>query len=220
MEPYNRTGKHEKEKESGIYIGNQIDKAKLSNPIARRLVKGFDASLFNALDAIRPSSLHEVGCGEGRLAAQMAKRYDVSVLGTDFSKALIAENRTFSCERLKFSQASIYELSVDRHAADCVVCCEVLEHLENPREALRALCGLRARAYVFSVPREPVWRILNMTRGQYWPTFGNTPGHLNHWNKRQFARLLDEEGFEAEAWLNPFPWLMGQFKIKPDLPRQ
>lgn len=211
----NQTAKHAQKKESGIYIGNQIDKAQLSNPIARKLVERFDASLFKALDAIQPSSFHEVGCGEGRLAAQIAKRYDVPVLATDFSEILIKENMAFSSDRLQFSRASIYELNALDHAADCVVCCEVMEHLERPCEALRALGGLRSRAYVFSVPREPIWRIINMARGQYWRAFGNTPGHLNHWSKRQFARLLDAEGFEVVSWLNPFPWLMAHFRVKP-----
>ena len=29
-----------------------------------------------------------------------------------------------------------------------------------------------------------------MARGAYWRELGNTPGHLNHWSKRSFVRLL------------------------------
>ena len=40
------------------------------------------------------------------------------------------------------------------------------------------------------VPREPLWRGLNMARGAYLKDLGNTPGHLNHWSKRSFVALL------------------------------
>ena len=39
-----------------------------------------------------------------------------------------------------------------------------------------------------SVPREPLWRGLNMARGAYLRDLGNTPGHVNHWSKRSFVR--------------------------------
>ena len=42
----------------------------------------------------------------------------------------------------------------------------------------------RARALLVSVPREPLWRGLNMARGAYMRDLGNTPGHVNHWSKR------------------------------------
>jgi hypothetical protein len=44
------------------------------------------------------------------------------------------------------------------------------------------------RHLLVSVPREPLWRMLNMARGAYWPALGNTPGHLNHWSRRSFVR--------------------------------
>ena len=38
------------------------------------------------------------------------------------------------------------------------------------------------------MPREPLWRGLNMARGAYLKDLGNTPGHVNHWSKRSFHR--------------------------------
>ena len=37
---------------------------------------------------------------------------------------------------------------------------------------------------LLSVPREPIWRMLNFLRGKYWSSGGNTPGHLQHWSRR------------------------------------
>ena len=57
------------------------------------------------------------------------------------------------------------------------------------------------------MPREPLWRGLNMARGAYWKDLGNTPGHVNHWSKRSFVALLvaPRRGVEARS---PFPWTM------------
>ena len=65
----------------------------------------------------------------------------------------------------------------------------------------------RARYLLVSVPREPLWRGLNMARGAYWRDLGNTPGHVNHWSKRGFVSLLSRYGTVEEA-RSPFPWTM------------
>jgi hypothetical protein len=58
-----------------------------------------------------------------------------------------------------------------------------------------------------SVPREPLWRGLNLARGAYLRELGNTPGHLNHWSRRAFAQLLEGYGEVIET-SSPFPWTM------------
>jgi hypothetical protein len=58
-----------------------------------------------------------------------------------------------------------------------------------------------------SVPREPLWRALNVARGAYLAQLGNTPGHVNHWSKRAFVSLLGRYGEVVEA-RSPFPWTM------------
>ena len=46
-----------------------------------------------------------------------------------------------------------------------------------------------------------------MARGAYWKDLGNTPGHINHWSKRSFTRMLSEHGEVTEV-RSPFPWTM------------
>ena len=202
------TQHHDRQLEDGIYIGNQVDKANLGNPLARALVRGFDRAFLTALATAQPRSILEVGCGEGRLAALMAAHHAVDILATDFSRTLIEQAAPRATERLRFEQASAYDLDPATQARDVVVCCEVLEHLEDPTAGLARMHALGARAYVFSVPNEPIWRVLNLARGKYWRDGGNTPGHLNHWSRRTFGTLLAAQGFAVELWLNPFPWLM------------
>ena len=64
---------------------------------------------------------------------------------------------------------------------------EVLEHVPDPEATVAEMARVARRWLLVSVPREPLWRGLNMARGAYWRALGNTPGHVNHWSKRAFV---------------------------------
>ena len=95
--------------------------------------------------------------------------------------------------------------------ADCefelVAATEVLEHVAHPRAALDEMARVANHWLLVSVPREPLWRAVNMARGAYWSDLGNTPGHLNHWSRRAFVGLLSRYGVVTEV-RSPFPWTM------------
>ena len=186
--------------EDGILIGNQLDKSQVANPIARRMVAGFDTALFKliGLGKAKPATVHEVGCGEGRLSRHLRDHLGVPVRASDFSRALIAENHARNEAGITYVARSIYDLDAIEDRAELVVCCEVLEHVERPAGALAALRRLDAPAYIISVPREPLWRLLNLARGKYPGALGNTPGHLHHWSRRGFVDFLTEGGFRVE----------------------
>src|SRR5690606_565902 len=67
---------------------------------------------------------------------------------------------------------------------------EVLEHVPDPEHTLAEMARVASDHLLVSVPREPLWRILNVARGAYLKDLGNTPGHVNHWSKRAFVQLL------------------------------
>lgn len=194
--------------ENDLVIGNVEDKANLKNPIGARLVENFDKTLFELIESVQPKSIHEVGCGEGRLTLKLANLYGCNVRGTEISESLVSALKTHETDRLKFEAKSIYELEEPKDHADLVVCCEVMEHLDDPSRALEVLRSLGARKYIFSVPREPIWRALNMLRLKYLRDFGNTPGHLQHWSSNGFAKFLTSKGFEVERVERPLPWTM------------
>ncbi len=205
---------HDRQAEGGILIGNQLDKDQVKNPIARWMVGGFDTALAGLVKTIRPESVHEVGCGEGRLSRRLHAQTGQEIRASDFSRELIAENQARGDAGVRYVARSVYGLDPMEDRADLVVCCEVLEHVERPIDALAALRALGARAYILSVPREPWWRVLNAARGKYLSALGNTPGHLNHWSRRGFTDLLESKGFRVERCLQPLPWTMvwGRFK--------
>ena len=81
------------------------------------------------------SEAHEVGCGEGELSIRLA-RSGIRVRGTDAFPQVLEEARRAGPRppawRSTSRRAPVEELDPDRHAAELVVCCEVLEHLEDP----------------------------------------------------------------------------------------
>lgn len=197
-------------KEDGIVVGNAYDKYGSSNPIVRRIMQGFDLALTELIDQTRPQTIHEVGCGEGYWVLRW-NRQGIEARGTDFSGRVIElalENAL--AEKLSpgiFETRSIYDIQIERDSADLVVCCEVLEHLEDPEAGLAALQRVVTSHVVLSVPREPIWCALNLARGKYFTSFGNTPGHIQHWSKSGFLKLVSQY-FDVIDIKSPLPWTM------------
>ena len=90
---------------------------------------------------------------------------------------------------------------------DVATAIEVLEHVPDPAHTVAEMARVAQRWLLASVPREPLWRGLNVARGAYIRDLGNTPGHINHWSKRAFVALLSRHGEVVEA-RSPFPWTM------------
>ena len=189
--------------------GNAYDKYHSANPIARRLMNGF-LDAFDALAAeAQPRTAFEIGCGEGHLSSRLLKR-GIDVHGCDLDDGIVGLANGLSNSMGKgdrFSARSIYDIAKGEIEADLIVCCEVLEHLPDPKLALEILAAQKARHWLFSVPREPLWRVLNMARGKYLPELGNTPGHIQHWSSSAFQRQVGDR-FRIVEVRQPLPWTM------------
>src|SRR5690606_11451906 len=124
----------------------------------------------------------EVGCGEGKLASALIRRGPTPAryLATDVSLDAIT---TELDPRIEPATASIYELPFASASFDVVVCCEVLEHLDEPARGLAEIARVARERVLISTPWEPVWRALNMARGKYLRDLGNTPGHVQHFSR-------------------------------------
>jgi SAM-dependent methyltransferase len=88
---------------------------------------------------------------------------------------------------------------------DLILAIEVLEHLNRPELALAEIARVGCGRVVLSVPQEPLWRIGNLLRCRYWPAWGNTPGHVQHWGSRAFERLVSRHLRVVARW-HPPPW--------------
>jgi SAM-dependent methyltransferase len=190
--------------ENGVVVGSH-GKYELRNPIARFLLNRFDRAVLESLREASPSTVLEIGCGEGHVTELILSVGATRVLATDISVSLIKENVARATDpRVSFEVADLMSLSGGRQF-DTIVCCEVLEHLDDPEQGIQVLHRANAREYVFSVPREPLWRVMNMCRGAYLSRLGNSPGHVNHFSQRGFLRFIERQ-FEVLAVRAPLPW--------------
>ena len=194
--------------------GNYEDKYNTRNPISKFLVNGFLATFNTFLSSLSKDNLHaicEIGCAEGQLLKHIHTAFPHSQLSaTDISEEEIEKARkhcsaipaSFSIQNaenlLQYSDASF----------DLVVCCEVLEHLDNPIQGLSEIHRISKKYVLVSVPNEPIWRGLNLLRGKYIRSLGNTPGHLNHWSVFQFPKFLGTADLMPVRKKYPFPWQM------------
>ena len=190
-----------------VVAGNVFDKYGSRNPLVRRIVDNFLRTMTTLAGELTGIRLLEVGSGEGHVLGVLARHLRPrQALGLDLSHEIVAQAHAAS-PHLSFAVASAYHLPCADRSFDLVVAAEVLEHLDDPPAALAELARVSAGHCLVSVPREPLWRVLNVARGKYVGRWGNTPGHVQHFSQRALADLLGRE-FEIVRWARPFPWLM------------
>jgi ubiquinone/menaquinone biosynthesis C-methylase UbiE len=192
-----------------VPTGNTYDKYGSANPVVRRLMAGFQSSLAELFRRAGPESVLDVGCGEGVLTYDWARQLGAKpVVGFDLEDPkLQAEWAARARGNLEFRTGRAEALPYGDRVFDLVAAIETLEHVPEAERAIAEMARVAGRHLLVSVPREPLWRALNVTRGAYLRELGNTPGHLNHWSRRQFIKLLSTHGEVIDA-RSPFPWTM------------
>jgi len=192
-----------------VPTGNTYDKYGSSNPVVRRLMAGFESALDELWEQASPESALDVGCGEGVLTERFAERLGTGrVAGVDLEDPkLRAEWDSRTRPNLEFRSYDGGDLPFRRNDFDIACAIEVLEHVPDPEHTLAEMVRVARGHVLVSVPREPLWRALNMLRGSYVRQWGNTPGHVNHWSKPAFMDFANRHGRIA-AVRSPFPWTM------------
>jgi 2-polyprenyl-3-methyl-5-hydroxy-6-metoxy-1,4-benzoquinol methylase len=193
----------------GTVTGNTYDKYGSTNPVVRRLMAGFEGTLEELFVKAAPESLLDVGCGEAVLTHKWAERLTPRrVVGIDLEDPSIqAEWEKRPAPNLEYKVMKAENLPFGDSEFDLATAIEVLEHVPDPAHTVSEMARVAQRHLLVSVPREPLWRALNVARGAYVKDLGNTPGHVNHWSKRSFVELLGRHGEVVEA-RSPFPWTM------------
>ena len=198
----------------GTVTGNTYDKYGSTNPVVKRLMANFEGTLEELFERAAPASLLDVGCGEGVLTHQWAQRIDGRVVGIDLDDPELHEQwKGRQCPNLEYMVMKAENLPFGDDEFDVATAIEVLEHVPDPEHTVSEMARVASGHLLVSVPREPLWRGLNMARGAYLRDLGNTPGHVNHWSKRGFVQLLSRYGVVEEA-RSPFPWTMLLVRVR------
>jgi 2-polyprenyl-3-methyl-5-hydroxy-6-metoxy-1,4-benzoquinol methylase len=194
--------------------GNVYDKYGTRNPVERRLVGAFLDDVRELARRSGAHDAHEVGCGEGELSLMLARK-GLRIRGSDVSAEVVEEARRRARAAgldVAYRAAPIESLAAPEDAAELVVCCEVLEHLDDPEAGLEKLASLARPWLLVSVPREPIWRALNLARLKYVSDLGNTPGHLGHWSRSGFLAFLRSRVEVVES-RSPLPWTIALCRV-------
>jgi ubiquinone/menaquinone biosynthesis C-methylase UbiE len=190
--------------------GNLVDKYATPNPAARMLVRRWRAALRELLVEAAPESVLDVGCGEGELTAEWAAALPgTGMLGVDVADV----TRVSHAPNLAFRViAPAPPLPFGDDAFDLVAAVESLEHMEDSEGALAEMARCARRHVLVSVPREPLWRALNLARRAYVRRLGDTPGHLRHFSAGNLRGLLRRHGVVV-AERSPLPWSVALVRL-------
>jgi|SRR3989344_1827537 len=190
--------------ERNYTIGKEY-KYQTNNPIAIYLMWNFFDEIGNILNHLSFKKVLNAGCGDGIELLQIKKFLKgKSVYGLDIDPVQIKAARK-NIPSMKFILGDIYKLQFKDSEFDLVLSIEVLEHLVRPEKALKELSRVSAKHAIFSVPNEPLWRILNLLRGYRVRELGNGEGHIQHWSSDSFKKLVSKY-FNVVKISKPIPF--------------
>jgi 2-polyprenyl-3-methyl-5-hydroxy-6-metoxy-1,4-benzoquinol methylase len=175
------------------------------NPAQRRLISGFLRNVGDLVETARPRRVVDVGCGEGFIARYLQDRFSgLEVHGIDLSVGALGAVRTVNPDA-RVICGSALELPCKSASYDLVLCSEVLEHLEEPADALVELKRVARQHCVLSVPNEPWMRLMNLCRGRDILRLGNHPEHIQNWSSSAFSTLVARH-MRVKSVRTSLPW--------------
>lgn len=178
--------------ETGDYAPGRPRGAHAAAPILAAFDRRRLALLRRALPP--PARLLDVGAGRGRfVVAASAAGYAAEGLEPS-TRGVRAAREEYG---VKLGQSGVEEATVPAGSFDALSLWHVLEHLEDPRAALRTLRGWLAPGGVLlvGVPNLDSWQARLAAERWY---HLDLPRHRTHFSPRGLATLLEETGFEVE----------------------
>ena len=178
------------------------------NPLQKLLIDNFFSNLLAVIKDLKTNSILDVGCGEGfTLQRLYENKIGKRLEGVDHQGIAIEIGKRIH-PKLKLEVGNIYHLPFKAESFDLVICTEVLEHLEEPKKALRELARVSRKYLLLSVPNEPYFMLANFLRGKNISRWGNDIEHINHWTSKGFERFVEYEKLKVISKRYPFPWTM------------
>lgn len=160
------------------------------------------------LAALRPARVLDLGCGNGALCGEIARRgYDIA--GVEYDRAGVELARR-THPGLRFHRYGVQDdpqllLAAEGAPFDVVVSTEVIEHLYAPhllpRYAHRVLAD--NGRLVITTPYHGYLKNLALSLFDRWDAH-HTPlwhgGHIKFWSRKTLTRLLNDNGFTVTAF--------------------
>ena len=184
-----------------------------------------------------PSRLLEVGSGKGVLSIEL-RNLAREIYGIEFEPRRVEDSNRFKQEtetdNVFFQRGDARKLPFPDNHFDMVICSQVLEHVENPEEAVREMMRVAKDVILVDVPT-PVWEGWQFAQWG-WNKLknpGNTikryketkvegtasikrafqPGHVNKWSPWKWKNLLEENGLEIRETAGAYMSLTKKFNL-------
>jgi len=151
---------------------------------------------------VRPgSSFMEIGAADLTLTRELLDRFERG-LALDFTDDLPQSYRTLPDDlraRLNISNVNVMTDDVPDDF-DCVVACEVMEHIEEDEIFARK---------IFESLRPGGQALISMpAKDKYWTVHDELVGHLRRYEKVDLTRMLEEIGFiDVDVVAYGYPWI-------------
>ncbi|MBP6882748.1 MAG: class I SAM-dependent methyltransferase [Candidatus Levybacteria bacterium] len=182
-------------------------KHKTQSSLQRTLLDRFTTTLVQEVKTLKPTTVLDVGCGEGFTLERLRKaKVGKHLEGIDFLELAIKLGQK-EHPQLILKKGSAYDLKYKDNSFDVVICSEVLEHLDDPEKALSEIVRVSKKYCVLSVPNEPFFMLGNLARGKNISRFGNDIEHINHWAFWQFKKFVGKK-IKVKKMLYPTPWTL------------
>lgn len=179
-----------------------------TNPIVRRLISRFFATLREVIAPVDPITVLDAGCGEGETIGQLGDLLGEQITAVDVSGYCL-DRVVARHPGVVTAVADVTELPFANDSFELVMCLEVLEHLGDPEAAVAELSRVASGSVVVSVPYEPWFRIGSLLRGKYVGSLGNHPEHVNQFNASSLRALLEPVADVLEMKV-AFPWMIAR----------
>lgn len=165
-------------------------------PLAIRAWLRYDV-VRRVLDRLHPSTVLEIGCGQGAFGARVARRAEYLGVEPDPVSYAVAK------ARVPVQGGEVRNLSATElgdHLADLVCAFEVLEHLQDDEAALREwVSHVRPGGHLLiSVPADPA---------RFGPMDLHA-GHFRRYDGDQLAALLTQAGL-TDVEVTTYGWPLG-----------
>lgn len=184
-------------------ITTNFEKHTSKNPLKKFFFKRFENDLISLIAPLNPQKVLDAGCGEG---FTLSKFYEFKIgkelEGIDSSEQAVELGKKMY-PHLSLKIGDIYTLRYIDNSFDIVICTEVLEHLQDPKEALKELIRVSKKYLLLTVPNEPWFLLSNYTR------WGEDIGHINKWSSSSFQKFITHNSkLKILRVKHPFPWTM------------
>ncbi len=178
------------------------------NPIRQWTINSLYEVIIEELRDLNISTILDSGCGEGFLLNRLQEEaIGKSLMGIDISEDAVNLGKLLF-PNLDLRVGNIYKLPLESNSYDIVICTEVLEHLKDPKSALKEIVRVSKKYVILSVPNEPIFSLKNLLVGRNISRLGSSKGHLNLWTSWGFKKFVEQQKVSILKNKYPFPFTL------------